>query len=131
MKEAAPSIIVQSWSWDNEVTVKNNYTNTINGNHLIFLEGQLFCSTYLSTRKRNKSRFFLRCIMRNLQKNLNIIWQSSISKQISPSCLDPSFLANIFKPRPFPSILNKLSSRPLLTGEGGNYGVDLHYVCFQ
>ena len=52
--------------------------------------------------KINKSRFFSMCVIRNLQKNFNIIWQPPISRQppLPPFCLRPPFLAKIFRPLP-------------------------------
>ena len=43
----------------------------------------------------------------------------------SPFCLTPSFIAKIFKPPPFPSILKKSNPPPLYEGGGPNYGAPM------
>ena len=60
--------------------------------------------------------------MRNLQKNHNIIWQLPISRQTPHFALPPPFLAKIFRPSPFPSILKTLN---LIKGGGVKLWVDL------
>ena len=52
MSEAAPSIMIQSWPSGSQIAVKINFTNTINSNHVVYLEGHLFSSTYLLTNER-------------------------------------------------------------------------------
>ena len=42
--------------------------------------------------------------MKNLQKNLNIIWQPPITRQPPPPLAYPPFLTKIFRPPPAPSI---------------------------
>ena len=54
--------------------------------------------------------------MKNLQKNLSIIWQSSSPHFALPS---PPFLEKFFRTPPFPSILGKLN--PSLYQEGGRF----------
>ena len=58
--------------------------------------------------------------MRNLQKNLNIIWQPPITRQPSPHFRLPLFLAKIFRPSPAPSLPSiwKKSNPHLMKGEG-------------
>ena len=58
--------------------------------------------------------------MRNLQKNLHIIWQPPLLDTPAPPNLPyPPFLANILR-LPFPSILKKLNPAPHLWRTGGS-----------
>ena len=59
--------------------------------------------------------------MRNLQKNLHIIWQPPTSRHppLPPNLPYPPFLANILR-LPFPSVLKKLNPAPHLWRMGGS-----------
>ena len=59
--------------------------------------------------------------MRNLKKNLHIIWQPPTSRHppLPPNLPYPPFLANILR-LPFPSVLKKLNPAPHLWRMGGS-----------
>ena len=91
---------------------------------------------YMSVNKEkiNKSTFFFYAASSGISKKpLNIIWQPSICRQSPPLhfALTPSpFSRKNFQTPLFPSILDKLSSRPLWKGGGLTMGwVYTMWVC--
>ena len=75
--------------------------------------------------RKTLSLFSLCSIMRNLQKNVNIIWQTPHfqTKPPPPISLSPPFLAKIFRTHPFPLILKKSTTSPplFMTGDSKFY----------
>ena len=127
MSETAPSTIVQSWLWDSQIAVKNNYIKTINGNYLIFLEKHLFSSTCLLTKERETSQdFFFYTPSWGIFKNSHYNKATVHSRQSAPppyfTLPSRPFQAKIFR-HPFPSILDSKIRLPSFVKEAT--GVEL------
>ena len=73
---------------------------------------------FVNKGKINTSRF-CSCIVRNLKKNINVIWQTLFLVKPSPFCLAPPFLAKISRTPHFHKVLKSQTPLPPFMKRGG------------
>ena len=73
----------------------------ITPNYLIFYLSNYFVAHICFNKDKQIKIFFLCCNMRNLQNNLNIIWQPPFQEKFPWFGLPHPFLANTFRPSPY------------------------------
>ena len=125
MSEAAPSITAEGWPWGCQVAVKTIST--------LFWGAFVLYHMFVNKGMINTSIFFFYPASWGISKKTSI-WSGNTSVLDNPPpphfFLTPSFLARFSDLPPFPSILDKLSSRSLWMGRGLTMGWVISTIVF-